>query len=174
MPGVQGQGEVMSMARKKKVSRDFAAPCGLYCGACSIRAAVRGGDTALLELIASGVGKHLGHPVAAKDLVCEGCLSDVLGAPCRQCAIRDCAQSKGVTHCSQCDDFPCQRIEDFNNDGMAHHAEVLDSIRRQREVGIDVWLKEQGERWRCPACGGETNWYAGKCPKCGGALEGHF
>jgi rubrerythrin len=57
---------------------------------------------------------------------------------------------------------------------MAHHAEVLDNIRRQREVGIDSWLREQGERWRCPACGCGTNWYAGKCPKCGGALEGHF
>jgi hypothetical protein len=164
----------MSMERKKGGSRHFVAPCGLYCGACSIRAAVKGGDIALLELIALGVGKHLGHAVAAKDLVCEGCLSDVLGAPCRQCAIRDCAVSRGITHCSQCGDFPCQTIADFNNDGMAHHAEVLDNIRRQREVGIDSWLREQQERWRCPACGCETNWYAGKCSKCGGALEGHF
>ena len=98
----------MSKARKKKGSLDLAAPCGLYCGACSIRAAVKGGDTALLEMIASGVGKHLGRPVGVADLTCEGCLSDVLGAPCRQCTIRDCAQSKGVTHCSRC---VCHRFE---------------------------------------------------------------
>ena len=164
----------MAKVSKKRGSHDLAAPCGLYCGACSIRAAVNSGDTALLEMIASGVGKYLGHPVEVADLNCEGCLSDVLGAPCRQCAIRDCAQSKGVTHCYRCDDFPCKTIADFNNDGMAHHAEVLGNIRRQREVGIDAWLREQGERWRCPACGCAVDWYAGKCAGCGATLEGHF
>jgi len=62
---------------ERKHLEKLAAPCGLYCGACSIIAAVRTGDPQLLELIAGGVAKYLGHPVEVKDLTCEGCLSDV-------------------------------------------------------------------------------------------------
>jgi hypothetical protein len=154
--------------------RDFAAPCGLYCGACVIRAAVKKNDPQLLEMIADGLAVYLGHSVGVEGVYCDGCLSDVRAAPCRDCEIRDCAISRGITHCSQCADFPCQIITDFNNDEFAHHSEVLDNIRRQREVGIDAWLKEQGERWRCPACGADSDWYAAQCTGCGKELEGHF
>ena len=155
-------------------SRDFAAPCGLYCGACSIRSAVRKGDKQLLELIAEGVGRYLGHPVEVGELECNGCLSDVRAAPCRDCEIRDCTISKGITHCAQCEDFPCRLITDFNNDDFAHHSEVLDNIRRQREIGIDAWIEEQRERWRCPACGAESDWYTAHCANCGTELKDHF
>lgn len=145
----------------------LAAPCGLYCGACSILAGVRRGDAAFLELAALGVAEYLGHPVKAEDLRCEGCFSGVLAASCRECAIRDCALSKGLTHCAGCADFPCAVITDFNNDGMPHHAEVLDNIRRQQEIGISAWAAEQRARWCCPSCGHPTDWYAVKCHGCG-------
>ena len=162
----------MSESRESFV--DFAAPCGLYCGACVIRAAVKKNDPQMLEMIADGLAKYLGRPVGVEEVCCDGCLSDVRAAPCRDCEIRDCAVSKGITHCSQCDDFPCQLITDFNNDEFAHHSEVLDNIRRQREVGIDDWLEEQRGRWRCPACGAESDWYARRCTGCGEELERHF
>ncbi|MBM3132135.1 MAG: DUF3795 domain-containing protein, partial [Chloroflexi bacterium] len=110
--------------------RKLAAPCGLYCGACSIRAGAERGDTQFLELAAAGIAQYLGHPVKAEDLNCEGCLADVLAIQCRECTIRDCAVSKGFTRCAECGDFPCPTITAFNNDGMAHHGEVLENIRR--------------------------------------------
>ena len=159
---------------ERKHLEKLAAPCGLYCGACSIIAAVRTGDPQLLELIAGGVAKYLGHPVKVKDLTCEGCLSDVRAIMCRECNLRACAFEKGLTYCAQCADFPCQQIIDFNNDGFRHHSEVLDNIRRQQEIGIDAWVKEQEERWRCPNCSCVVDWYAGQCPDCNTTLKGHF
>ena len=154
--------------------KDFAAPCGLYCGACSIRAAYNRKDDQLLKAMADGVSLYLGHKVETGDLACEGCLSDLLAAPCRECEIRDCALSRGYTRCAECNDFPCDRIRNFNNDGMPHHSEVIKNVHRQKEVGVDSWIVEQDKRWRCPNCSAEINWYAGQCPECDNVLGGQF
>ena len=62
---------------ERKNPEKLAAPCGLYCGACSILAAIRKNDPQLPELIAGGIAKYLGHPVEFKELTGDGCLSDV-------------------------------------------------------------------------------------------------
>ena len=92
---------------ERKIPEKLAAPCGLYCGACSIFAAIRKNEPQFLELIARGVADYPGHPVEVKDLACEGCLSDVRAIMCRECNLRACAFERGLTHCAQCDDFPC-------------------------------------------------------------------
>jgi hypothetical protein len=82
--------------------------------------------------------------------------------------MRLCAEEKpGVARCSDCPDFPCSIITAFNNDGIRHHAEVLKQIRHQREIGVDDWLKEQDERWRCPQCRTPVAWYTRNCNGCG-------
>ena len=150
------------------------APCGLYCGACIIRAAVKKNDPQLIEFIADGLARYLGHPVGVEDVNCDGCLSEVRAAPCRDCDIRDCATAKGIDRCSQCPDSPCRLITDFNNDEFAHHSEVLDNIRRQQEVGIDAWVGELEERWRCPQCDHPRDWYIAQCTSCDADLDDHF
>lgn len=157
-----------------KDKKKFVAPCGLYCGACSIRAAYNRKDEQLLKTMADGVSIYLGHKVEANDLACEGCLSDVVAISCRECKIRDCAFARGLTRCSECADFPCELVTSFNNDGLPHHAEVLKNVRRQKEVGVDSWLAEQDKRWRCPSCSAGTDWYAGRCPECDSAIGGQF
>jgi hypothetical protein len=157
-----------------KDKKKFVAPCGLYCGACSIRAAYNRKDAQLLQAMADGVSLYLGHKVEAKDLACKGCLSDVVSISCRECKIRDCGFAKGLNCCSECTDSHCELVTNFNNDGLPHHAEVLKDIRRQKEVGVDSWLAEQDKRWRCPSCSAETDWYANKCHSCGADLSGHF
>lgn len=161
----------MMMGQEQKY---LAAPCGLYCGACSIYVAGKRGDSKRLEQMASSLAEYLGRVLEVRDLACEGCLSDVVALHCRDCALRSCAFEKGVTHCAQCSVFPCKQIIDFNNDGMRHHGEVLDNIRHQRDIGIDAWIQEQEERWRCPHCGCEVDWYSGQCPDCGTTLTGHW
>ena len=142
--------------------------CGIYCGTCPRYLAHRLNDTEEMEKIHHETG------VPVDQIRCDGCLSDVRAAPCQDCDIRDCAVSRGITHCAQCAEFPCQLITDFNNDIFAHHSEVLENIQRQRDIGIDEWLEEQRQRWRCPGCGRESDWYATECIQCGAALEDHF
>lgn len=154
--------------------RNLAAPCGLYCGACVTYVAGRSGDAERLEDLTRRFAQYRGQEVDVKDLACEGCLSSVIAVFCRECALRACALERELTHCAECSDFPCQRIVDFNNDGIRHHSEVLQNIQRQQEVGIDGWLGEQKATWSCPNCGCAIDWYARQCRDCGTALTRRF
>ncbi len=162
------------MREESENSELLAAPCGLYCGACSIYQAVKRDDTEFLTAAAVGITEMMGIPSEARDLQCDGCLSDVRAIQCRECLLRDCAFSKGLTHCAMCNDFPCQQITDFKNDQFAHHSEVLENIRYQKEIGIPKWVKDQQERWSCPNCGKSTEWYGPQCHHCGTELKEHF
>ncbi|MCW3992246.1 MAG: DUF3795 domain-containing protein [Candidatus Bathyarchaeota archaeon] len=154
--------------------RNLAAPCGLFCGACSVYVAGKRGDTERLEQIAGRAAARRGRQVSLTDLACDGCLSDVTALYCGECALRHCVLERGWAHCAQCPDFPCSQISDFNDDGRPHHGEVLDNIRRLRDIGLDAWIEEQRGRWRCPTCGCAVEWYAGVCPDCDTPLSGHF
>jgi hypothetical protein len=103
-----------------------------------------------------------------EDLLCDGCLSGGrLASFCRKCDMRECATAKTKTRrCSECAEFPCSRIAGFNNDGMLHHAEVLENLRQLRATGIESWAKQEEERWRCPECRTPISWYEEECPKC--------
>jgi hypothetical protein len=58
-------------------------------------------------------------------------------------------------------------ITDFNEDGMRHHAEVLENLRRMQEIGVEKWISIEEERWHCPGCGIQVDWYARTCFECG-------
>ncbi|MFC1965698.1 DUF3795 domain-containing protein [Chloroflexota bacterium] len=149
-------------------SEHLAAVCGLYCGACRIYRAWCDNNQDLLQEILKNMSSR-GMASSLDDLRCDGCLGGgQLTTFCRQCAIRLCPDDKpDVTRCSDCPDFPCSRISDFNNDGMRHHAEVLDSLRRLQEIGLEAWLKREEKQWRCPQCQAEVDWYARTCFQCG-------
>jgi hypothetical protein len=155
----------------KKEIKDLAATCGLFCGACTLYVARKRSDVKQLKQMAQEIATSRSRPINVQDLDCEGCLSDVISYFCLECRLRSCAKARGVTHCSLCSDFPCQSIIDFNNDGHPHHGEVLKNIRRQKEIGIEGWITEQEERWRCSQCDCVVDWYSRKCPECGGPLD---
>lgn len=153
----------------------LAAPCGLYCGACSILLAGRRGDQALLRQIAEVLTVQQGQPIQAKDLICTGCLSTgSVAVVCRHCEIRACALRRGFRRCGECPDLPCERLVAFSRDGLPHHGEVLENILHQRRIGLDSWIEEQHRRWRCPGCGEGIDWYAGHCYRCNAALVVQF
>ena len=148
----------------------LATVCGLYCGACTIyRARLDNNQKRLEEFLKTLSSNYPQLSVTLNDLYCDGCLAQGrLVSYCQYCRIRQCANDKpGVTRCSDCSDFPCSFITDFNNDGLRHHAEALKNLRRQQETGVEAWLKEEEERWRCPQCQAPVEWYAQTCFHCG-------
>ena len=151
------------------------APCGLYCGACSIRLAGKRRDAKLLKKIADVLTIQRGQSIQAGDLWCDGCLSkETIAIVCRNCELRACALQRGLQHCSECPDSPCQQLVDFSRDGLPHHGEVLGDIESQRKMGLDRWAEDQRLRWRCPNCGAEVDWYGGQCYECADALAPQF
>ena len=104
-----------------KITPDFIAPCGLYCGVCAIYIADRDNNfkfkERLLNLYKGAVpGKGAlpsSEQLTIEDIRCRGCLSDAPFMHCRQCEIRACTKEKGYTGCHECDEFPCRYIDNF-------------------------------------------------------------
>jgi hypothetical protein len=141
--------------------------CGLYCGACyHYRASFPDGVHLLEEAARQGR--------ALAGFTCQGCRSDALyiHPGCARCAIRACADGRGVLHCGLCPKFPCARIEDFRIDGHIHHWDILDNLTSLKGKGPDRWLAEQERRWTC-ACGAKFSWYEAVCRNCGASLASY-
>jgi hypothetical protein len=143
--------------------------CGLYCGACyHYRASFQD-------------GKHLLDPTfrgsrPLNGYACRGCRSDKLyiHAGCANCQIRACAESRGIRHCGECDQFDlsclaCDRLKAFQNDGRVHHLPIVQQLDDVNRRGVGQWLAEQRARWICD-CGQPFTWYESKCQHCGKRL----
>lgn len=140
------------------------AVCGLYCGACYHYRASFPDGAHLLTDEARG-----GRPL--EGFTCLGCRSDrhYIHPHCVDCDLRDCADARGLLHCGLCDDFSCEKLQAFQFDGRKHHRDIVANLTRLRDVGLERWLDEQAERWRC-TCGQPFSWYEQVCAKCGAAL----
>jgi len=141
--------------------RAFVTYCGVYCGSCGLRMA--------------GVEKddrHLSPRAARLDPAerefwtsCPGCRS---GDYRTDCDFRICATAKGHELCIHCEDFPCTLHEEFNSDGVPHHAGARANLVLLKEIGALAWLDHQQKKWTC-ACGARLSWYLPHCLKCGAA-----
>jgi hypothetical protein len=160
-----------------KINPDFVAPCGLYCGVCVIYIAHRDNNQKLKERLVGlykgevpGMGKlPNSENLTPEDIKCRGCLSDELFMHCRQCEIRACTQEKGYTGCHECDEFPCQHIEDFPM--PIGKKVILRAIPYWREVGTEKWIQDEEARYVCPECGNKVFRGAARCNQCKATLD---
>jgi hypothetical protein len=156
------------MNQSAPVVSPLLAVCGLYCGACShYRASLPQRKHLLEQAVRSGR--------IPEAYTCHGCRSAHLYVHpgCAQCQIRACAEAKGYLHCGQCQEFPCDRLISFRDDGHVHHLDVCDQLEQLNEKGVDLWLVEQGLLWTC-TCGARFSWYEAHCQACGKDLESYF
>lgn len=113
------------------------AVCGLDCGRCPLRTA----DTDL-ESAQALVGWFKGEGWLKED---EGAAELMQRGPyCRGChgdrsthwnavcwILRCCVDEKGLTYCSECDVFPCERLVEWSGEREAY-ARALDRLRGMR------------------------------------------
>ena len=134
----------------------LAAACGTYCGACPSYLARHSED------------ESIERPNPWGD--CDGCLSGgLLASHCRACSIRLCALNKqDVTRCSDCGELPCYRVTNLINQGdYPHRQEYLPNLAKIHEMGVEEWVANEEERWRCPQCRLPMMWYDTECARCG-------
>jgi hypothetical protein len=155
-------------AKTPENKEKLVAPCGLYCGACPMFLATQEKDEQKVQVLLQQFSIR-GSKTVPQNMQCDGCIGGGRVASfCRNCQMRSCAKiTKEVTRCADCPDFPCSKITNFKNDGMLHHAEVLDNCRKLKEVGIKEWTKREEERWSCPKCHAKIAWYDKACSSCG-------
>ena len=141
----------------------LAAPCGLYCGVCGVYIAHRDNNLKFKERLTEV------YWVGVDDIKCRGCLSDELFKYCEACAIRSCVLEKGIEGCHQCDDFPCQFIDDFPL--PVGKKVILRAIPTWRELGTERWMEEEEKRYYCPHCGYRLFRGARRCRNCKQAVD---
>jgi hypothetical protein len=100
----------------------------------------KAGFEEVINFIPGGDGFWLFLKTMAEDGICTSCKGERCGNP--GCAVRLCAQEKGVEMCALCEEYPCGTF-----DGLT----VLSPIMKQdnallRDQGFDAWVKLQEDR----------------------------
>jgi len=94
------------------MSERMVAYCGLACEECPAFVAKRTGDEALQQATAKRwSGPEF--PVAPEEVYCDGCsvTDGDLFKHCSICAVRSCAELRGVGTCAECPDYGCDKLE---------------------------------------------------------------
>jgi len=140
------------------VNRELVAPCGMYCGVCGVLIAHRDNNQPFKEKLA----QFYGCPV--EDLDCQGCMSSERAAFCEVCNIRSCAMEKNYEGCYQCDDWPCEYIEQFSV--PVGKKVIMRAVPQWREWGTEKWVEEEEKRYICPKCGYPSFRGSPRCRHC--------
>lgn len=100
---------------------------------------------------------------------CAGCLNSDQGKPehCRKCAIKDCVNTRGLTYCFACEEYPCKRLKNLEKSYQTRYrASLLENSKSVKEKGLAAFMARQKERYTCPKCGGVISLHDAVCTEC--------
>lgn len=150
-----------------EIKKELLAPCGLYCGVCSIYIAHRDNNLKFKQKLFP-VYKAFAKTV--DDIACTGCLSEGIVFPvCIRCPVKKCVNQKGIEGCYQCDEWPCKFINNFPVE--VGKRVILRTIPTWREKGTEKFVEEEEKRYHCPECGNPLFRGAKRCNKCKIAVD---
>ncbi len=150
----------MKTEEKRRGSPDkTAAVCGLYCQACTICIATAEDPERLKRL--AGL-----FQVTEDDIRCCGCRSDKRTPMCEQCRMYNCAKGRGIEFCSECADYPCEALTQFQS-ARPHRRELWNDLEYIKSHGCEAWLELVRKRYACPKCRCINSAYDLQCRNCG-------
>jgi hypothetical protein len=107
--------------------------CGLVCETCPIYLATREQDPEKKHEmkidISRQINEHYSQETKPEEVGdCDGCKAETGSMYCISCEIRTCAAEKGLENCAHCDEYACDKLQEFfAKDPQAK--ERLDMIR---------------------------------------------
>ena len=151
-------------------NKDLMAPCGLYCGACGIYIAMRDKNDKFRSIMGNLYGTK------PEETECMGCMqsgpSETLYGLCKTCTIRDCVKNKGLYSCHQCEEWPCDQIENFGFETGRNVMKRTIPLWREKvkehgdEASSVEWARAECERYHCSDCGNPLFRGAQRCRTC--------
>jgi len=138
----------MGSVKNDKYTEDLIAACGMNCRIC--------------------IG-YFGYTVSGKKrkMKCIGCKPRN-----KSCAFlkKYCKKltKKEVDYCYECSDFPCFHLEKIDKGYRErYNMSMIKNLKDIKKYGMDKFLKEQKEKYRCSECGGVICVHNGICYSCG-------
>ena len=107
------------------------AVCGLDCATCDIREATH--DEAVAQSIVDWFEEELDTVVKIENVHCDGCRGERSKHWSPDCWILHCCvDQKGLEHCSQCEAFPCDKLEAWATES-ARYARALERLKEMNQ-----------------------------------------
>jgi hypothetical protein len=73
-----------------------------------------------------------------------------------------------IQYCYQCETFPCRRLQNLDKRYRTkYHMSMIENLQNIRDNGMESFLAEQTEKWKCPECGSVICCHNGICYSCG-------
>jgi len=89
--------------------------CGIVCTECPAFLATQKDDDEERRKVAQLWSKQFNTEIKPEAINCDGCLAESgrLVEYCRICEIRKCGLEKEVKNCAFCDEYACDKLENF-------------------------------------------------------------
>ena len=114
-----------------KQENQMIAVCGLDCSRCDILQATN--DPEIAQQIADWFRRERDTEVKIKDIHCLGCKGDRTRHWSPDCWILECCvDRKGLEFCYECEDFPCDRLNEWA-EGNEGYGEALERLKRMEQ-----------------------------------------
>jgi hypothetical protein len=121
--------------------RQMTAPCGLDCFNCICYLANDNPDLKPVIAAAFNISSE-----EAEKVVCRGCRNhggDIPFLPVK-CRVYPCVQSKHISFCCECPDFPCDLLHPYADKAakVPHNTKVF-NLCLIKKMGLEEWAKEK-------------------------------
>jgi hypothetical protein len=118
------------------------APCGMNCGICL------------------GYLREKNH--------CPGCNVEEAGKKyCLNCRIKHCDKLIDK-FCFDCAKFPCLRMRQLDKRYRTKYGmSMIENLNSIKDIGLDEFVANEQERWKCPGCGKVICVHKKSCIYCG-------
>ncbi len=114
-----------------KEDQAMIAVCGLECHKCDIRQASN--DPKIAQEIVDWFKKERNEDMKPEDICCMGCKGDRAKHWSPDCWILQCCvDKKGHQFCSQCYEFPCDRLADWSKQ-CERYGNALARLKRMKQ-----------------------------------------
>ena len=114
-----------------------------------------------------GMNCRLCYAYIRKRNQCSGCRA-ASGSKCSHCRIVKCEKrtQNGWLTCAPCG-TPCRRLKDLDKRySSKFHMSMIENLAVIRDNGIQFFLQQQEEKYRCHVCGATVCVHRNECPSC--------
>ncbi len=102
--------------------------CGYRCDLCMAFEANLAQNPENSQALSDGWHRYYGFRIPLAEICCDGCTMEDPVLIDRNCPVRPCVIEQGLANCSQCDSYPCEKLE--------QRSVTRDGI--QRDIGEDI------------------------------------